>query len=153
MAVSSSPSSALRNVFVYGTLLADEVVHVLLKRVPDSAPAILPNYHRYSIKNRVYPAILPVDKIEVIGKVLFEITDPELRILDEFEDFEYERNVVEVSLVESSEIVQAYAYVWRNKSDPDLYGDWDLKEWKEKHIDNYLVMTCSFASELEEPEC
>lgn len=34
---------SLHNVFVYGSLLADEVVHVLLKRVPPSAPAILPS--------------------------------------------------------------------------------------------------------------
>lgn len=38
-------------------------------------------------------------------QVLFEITDPELHILDEFEDFEYERNVVEVSLVVSIPIL------------------------------------------------
>ncbi|CAN6464550.1 unnamed protein product [Victoria cruziana] len=149
MAVSSSATSALHNVFVYGTLLADEVVHVLLKRVPDSAPAILPNHYRYSIKNRVYPAILPVDKKEV----LFGITDLELGILDEFEDVDYERNVVQVSLLESSEILQAYAYVWGNKSDPDLYGDWNLMDWREKHIDDYLIMTRRFSAELEEREC
>lgn len=32
-------------------------------------------------------------------QVLLEITDPELHILDEFEDVEYERSSVEVSLL------------------------------------------------------
>ncbi|XP_050264389.1 AIG2-like protein D isoform X1 [Quercus robur] len=87
------------NVFVYGSLLADDVVKVLLKRVPPSSSAILHSFHRFSIKGRVYPAILPVENKKVTGKVLFGITNPELDILDTFEDVEYERRTVEVSLM------------------------------------------------------
>ncbi|KAK4755971.1 hypothetical protein SAY87_009728 [Trapa incisa] len=115
------------NVFVYGTLIADDVVRILLKRVPPSSPAILHGYHRFSIKGRVYPAILPVDKKSVTGKVLMGITGRELDILDAFEDVEYERRDVEVALVESSEKLQAAVYVWGNSSDPDLHGEWDFE--------------------------
>ncbi|CAL9133837.1 unnamed protein product [Musa textilis] len=101
MAAAAAPP--LHSVFVYGTLLADKVVRVLLKRVPPSSPAILHNYHRFSIKGRVYPAILPVDCKKVAGEVLLGITDQELDILDSFEDVEYERRAVEVSLVDNSE--------------------------------------------------
>ncbi|XP_049361394.1 AIG2-like protein D isoform X2 [Solanum verrucosum] len=67
MASASNPQS-LFNVFVYGSLLADDVVRALLKRVPPSSPAILHNFHRFSIKGCVYPAILPVENKKVNGK-------------------------------------------------------------------------------------
>ncbi|XP_014631621.1 AIG2-like protein C-like isoform X1 [Glycine max] len=112
------------NVFVYGSLLADEVVHTLLKRVPPTAPAILHDYHRFKIKGRVYPAILPVQNNKVYGRVLLGISGVELDILDEFEDVEYTRTDVEVS----------------------------LKEWKQVHMNDFVKMTDGFRQELELPE-
>jgi|UniRef100_A0A2N9I1G8 hypothetical protein len=40
-AESQSQSQSLHNVFVYGSLLADEIVKVLLRRVPPSSSAFL----------------------------------------------------------------------------------------------------------------
>ncbi|KAL7165813.1 hypothetical protein ACSBR2_036643 [Camellia fascicularis] len=67
MATSSNPQG-LHQVFVYGSLLSDEVVRVLLKRVPQSSSAILDGFHRFSIKERIYPAIIPVENKKVTGK-------------------------------------------------------------------------------------
>ncbi|XAR69912.1 hypothetical protein NMG60_11001682 [Bertholletia excelsa] len=147
-----STPQALHNVFVYGSLLADEVVRVLLKRVPDSSPAILNDFHRFSIKGRVYPAILPVENKKVTGKVLSGITAPELDILDTFEDVEYDRHTVEVSLVDSSQKLKAHAYVWANSIDPNLYGEWNFEEWREAHMNDFIKMTMGFVEELELPE-
>ncbi|KAB5513689.1 hypothetical protein DKX38_027595 [Salix brachista] len=115
----------VHNVFMYGSLLADDVVRALLSRTPQSSPAILNG--QFSIKGRVYPAILPVENKKVRGKVLQGITDLELYILDEFEDVEYERVTVDVSLMDSSNKSQAFAYVWSDKNDPNLYGEWDFE--------------------------
>ncbi|PKI57357.1 hypothetical protein CRG98_022202 [Punica granatum] len=136
------------NVFVYGSLLADDVVRVLLNRVPQSSPAVLHDFHRFSIKGRVYPAILPVEKKSVTGRVLMGITNPELDILDTFEDVEYDRRDVE----ESSKKLRAAAYVWSNSSDPNLYGEWDFKEWTRKHMEDFIKMTAGFIEELELPD-
>ena len=57
------------SVFVYGTLMAEEVVRVLLGRAPPSSPAILADHRRFSIRGRVYPAILPARGHAVSGKV------------------------------------------------------------------------------------
>ncbi|KAL3587268.1 hypothetical protein D5086_014135 [Populus alba] len=95
----------VHNVFVYGSLLADDVVRALLSRIPQSSPAILNGYHRFSIKGRVYPAILPAENKKVSGKVLHGITDPELYILDEFEDVEYERVTVDVFFMVSCQFI------------------------------------------------
>ncbi|XP_042444923.1 AIG2-like protein D isoform X4 [Zingiber officinale] len=105
----------------------DEVVQALLKHVPPSSSAVLNHYHRYSIKGRVYPAILPVETKKVTGKVLFGITNVELDVLDAFEDIEYERRVVEVSLLDKTEKLLVNAYVWSDKNDPNLYSEWDFE--------------------------
>ena len=36
-------AAGAHTVFVYGSLMADEVVRTILKRVPPAAPALLPN--------------------------------------------------------------------------------------------------------------
>jgi gamma-glutamylcyclotransferase (GGCT)/AIG2-like uncharacterized protein YtfP len=69
--------------FVYGTLMADEVVRLLLKRVPASQPATLAGYRRHAIKAQVFPAIVPAEaSASVRGKVLLQLTKKELEILD-----------------------------------------------------------------------
>ncbi|XP_019242305.1 PREDICTED: AIG2-like protein D isoform X1 [Nicotiana attenuata] len=139
---STANSQSVFNVFVYGSLLADDVVHALLKRVPPSNPAILHNYHRFSIKGRVYPAILPVENKKVTGKVLLDITVPELNILDIFEDIEYERTTVDVSLMDSSKTLQAETYVWVDKKDPNLFGEWDFEVNVRSYISVPLLIAC-----------
>ncbi|KAB5513660.1 hypothetical protein DKX38_027566 [Salix brachista] len=151
----------VHNVFVYGSLLADDVVRALLSRIPQSSPAILNG--QFSIKGRVYPAILPVENKKVTGKshpmyeflllqVLQGITDLELYILDEFEDVEYERVTVDVSLMDSSNKSQAFAYVWSDKNDPNLYGEWDFEEWKRTQMEDFTKMSADFRKDLELPE-
>ncbi|XP_047338507.1 AIG2-like protein D [Impatiens glandulifera] len=148
----SATHQGLHRVFVYGSLLADDVVRVLLHRIPHSSPAILNGYHRFSIKGRVYPAIIPVENKQVAGKVLLDLTNRELDILDAFEDFEYERHTVEVSLADKFEKLQTYAYVWANREDPYLYGSWDFEEWTKVHKDDFMKMSSGFMEELELPE-
>lgn len=146
------PPSTLCNIFVYGSLLADDVVRVLLNRVPPYSPAVLNSFHRFSIKGRVYPAILPVENQKVTGKVLIGITPPELYILDSFEDVEYERKTVDVYLKDSSEKLQAETYIWSDKSDPNLHGDWDFEEWQRLHKEEFIKMSIGFMEELNVPE-
>ncbi|KAF9615685.1 hypothetical protein IFM89_026067 [Coptis chinensis] len=170
------PPQSSHIVFVYGSLLADEVVSVILKRVPHSSPAILDGYRRFSVEGRVYPAITPVEDKKVNGKVLFGITDPELDLLDAFEDVEYERNTVDAFLIckfieaeavigrsdfcnkmyrmlgglqDTCERVQTYTYVWKEKNDPHLYGDWDIEAWRQVHMSDFLKMTTGFIEEFE----
>lgn len=80
------------------------------------------------------------------------ISDLELDVLDTFEDVEYERRTVEISLVDNFQKLNAHAYVWENKNDTNLYGDWDFEEWKKLHMDDFLKMTVGFMDELKQPE-
>ncbi|OAE19083.1 hypothetical protein AXG93_4129s1140 [Marchantia polymorpha subsp. ruderalis] len=149
----AAAAAAVRNVFVYGSLMAPEVLAAIIHRVPPQATAVVANFHRYSIRNRLYPAVLPLAGGNVTGKVLFDLTHEELKLLDEFEDFEYTRHLVEttvqarsahklpsVNRLESERDkvtddlnisiavpVQAYLYVWADAEDKSLYGDWDYE--------------------------
>ncbi|CAA6662375.1 unnamed protein product [Spirodela intermedia] len=136
---SAGTGAGRHNVFVYGTLLENEIVGVLLKRVPPSSPAVLHGYQRFSIKGCSYPAIIPVENKKVDGKVLLGITDIELGIFDVFEDFEYERR--------SSGTLLAYTYVWVEKDDPKLEGDWDFNAWREQHLEEFLEVVEKFIEE------
>ncbi len=58
------------NAFVYGTLMADEVLRLLIKRVPPSRAATLSGYSRHKIRGQVFPAIVPATReSRVEGKV------------------------------------------------------------------------------------
>nr|CAB3468935.1 unnamed protein product [Digitaria exilis]CAB3471363.1 unnamed protein product [Digitaria exilis] len=138
-AADATKAGGPHSVFVYGSLMADEVVRAILNRVPPAAPALLPNYHRFNVKGRVYPGILPVDSKKVAGMVLMGVTDEELQLLDAFEDVEYTRTRVEISLnvsisqpcsfasQDSSEKMLADTYVWSDAHDSNLYGEWDFE--------------------------
>ncbi|KAK6116949.1 hypothetical protein DH2020_049324 [Rehmannia glutinosa] len=132
--------------------IADDVVRVLLNRVPPSLPSFLICHQRLRIKRRVYPAMIPAEDKKVTGKVLLGITPRELEILDAFEDVEYERRTVDVFLKDSSEKVEADTYVWVNKTDPDLYGEWDFEEWKMLHMKDFLKMTAGFMDQIKIPD-
>ncbi|CAL5060340.1 unnamed protein product [Urochloa decumbens] len=132
------------SVFVYGTLMAEEVVRVLLGRAPPSSPALLPGHRRFSLRGRVYPAILPAPGYAVSGKVFMGLTNRELHVFDMFEDEEYVKKTVEDTLEKSL----AYAYIWGNEGDPDLYGEWDYEEWRKVHLKDYLEMTQEFMDEI-----
>ncbi|KAI5070212.1 hypothetical protein GOP47_0014555 [Adiantum capillus-veneris] len=141
-------SVGAHNVFVYGSLLADEVVSVLLCRVPASSAALLPDFHRFSIKGRVYPAILPSKGEKIVGKVLFGLNDEELKMLDDFEDEEYVRQIVEPQVLEDGSKLQSYTYVWADMDDDRLFGDWDYEEWRRLHFDEFYSMCIDFANEI-----
>lgn len=138
--------------FVYGSLMTDEVVSAIINRVPPSSPALLLDHHRFNVKGRIYPAILPVESKKVAGKVIMGVTDAELILLDAFEDFEYVRRRVQISLTDTSETMLADTYVWSDADDPDLYGEWDFEEWKKLHMKDFLTMTLGFMNGLERPE-
>ncbi|GBG86726.1 hypothetical protein CBR_g41790 [Chara braunii] len=92
----------VHNVFVYGTLLADELLMALLNRVPESTFGYIEDYHRHSIIGRPYPAAyrLPGGKID--GRLLLNLTKKELDILDWYEADEYIRLGVDVVVVPRS---------------------------------------------------
>ncbi|GKB80978.1 AIG2-like protein D [Tanacetum coccineum] len=78
--------------------------------------------------------------------VLSGLSATELDILDTYEAQEYDKRTVD----DTSEVIPAYAYVWGNSTDPDLYGDWDFEDFKKSNLKAYVEMTKDFVKELED---
>lgn len=73
----------MHSVFVYGTLMADEVTEALLERLPARKPAKLSGFRRYRIQQQVFPAIVAATSADTInGLLVTGLTDEELDIFD-----------------------------------------------------------------------
>lgn len=73
----------MHSVFVYGTLMANEVKQALLGRQPPTHAATLAGFKRSRIRDQVFPAIVagsPTDTIR--GLLVSELTDEELEVFD-----------------------------------------------------------------------
>lgn len=86
------------SIFVYGTLMAPEVLKVLIGRVPESMdPAILTNYVRHPVKNEVFPGMIPSNNDdETHGLLLQGLSERDVSRLDWFEGDEYVHQKVQV---------------------------------------------------------
>ncbi|KAF8114401.1 hypothetical protein N665_0038s0025 [Sinapis alba] len=134
----SRSDALLHNVFVYGSFQEPDIVNIMLERIPEIISVTLPGFKRFRLKGRLYPCVVPSEAGEVHGKVLMGLTDKELASLDAVEGNEYERVTVEVVRTDNSEKFTVKTYLWINKDDPDMYGEWDFEEWKRLHMPKFM---------------
>eukprot|EP00197_Chlamydomonas_leiostraca_P012842 CAMPEP_0202861696 /NCGR_PEP_ID=MMETSP1391-20130828/3011_1 /ASSEMBLY_ACC=CAM_ASM_000867 /TAXON_ID=1034604 /ORGANISM="Chlamydomonas leiostraca, Strain SAG 11-49" /LENGTH=156 /DNA_ID=CAMNT_0049541125 /DNA_START=141 /DNA_END=612 /DNA_ORIENTATION=+ len=134
------------NAFVYGTLMAEEVLRSLLRRVPTNKPAVLAGYKRYRVRHASFPAILPAQPEDrVQGKVLLGLSKAELQRLDVYESGMYVRTRVN-PVAEGGERVTADVYVWREENRDDLElsaGDWSYGEWRKTNLSRWVGASAS----------
>ncbi|XP_018477669.2 AIG2-like protein B isoform X1 [Raphanus sativus] len=134
----SGSGAQLHNVFVYGSFQEPEVVKVMLNRTPEIISVTLPGFKRFRLKGRLYPCVIPSEDGEVHGKLLMGLTDEELENLDAAEGNQYERVTVGVVREDNSEKMTVKTYIWINKDDPDIGGEWDFEEWKRLHMKEFI---------------
>lgn len=133
-------------VFVYGSLLFDEVVECLTGKSFHSEEASLADYARYAVQreDRVAkgPAIVYEPGKVVNGRLLLDIDSDALRVFDRFEcgegDFaRYERVSVFVTLWNGA-VVPADTYRAVKEFRPFLHGDWSEEDFKARHLEFYV---------------
>mmetsp|Transcript_17861 Transcript_17861/g.17936 ORF Transcript_17861/g.17936 Transcript_17861/m.17936 type:complete len:140 (+) Transcript_17861:276-695(+) len=116
----------MATVFVYGSLMAAEVRTMVMGRSATTIPAQLTDYHRYKVKNEVFPAILPKPGSNIDGMIMTDVQESEMPFLDAFEDG-YNRVDIKVRVSNPERLVEAMAYVWSD--DPALlYGTWSFEQ-------------------------
>lgn len=125
--------------FVYGTLVFPEVIEALTGRVPESIPAILHGYVRYTVAGQVYPGIVKHRDSSVEGLLYTGITPEELERLNEYEDTFYELMTLDV--IAGTKNLKAFVYVVPLSSigvlddtpwDPELFRKNQLEKFLEK---------------------
>jgi hypothetical protein len=158
---SRDPSSICSNCFVYGTLMSTEVLRTLLGRVPQmKSPAYLPQqYSRHPVIGQMYPGVIQCDGLKetsfskswtdiqnscVEGILLTDVSLSEVKILDWYEDVDYRRCNVPVSIHNGKDIfkVDAEVYIWcAGESFLDLESSWSFEQFCSERLDWYLRAT------------
>lgn len=98
--------------FVYGTLMDDDLVRRLAGRPLPWRPAVLEGYCRTLDPSIGYPVVHPLAGASVDGRVLEEIDERTLAALDAYEGGHYRRVVVRVQTSDGGR-TDAYTYVPR----------------------------------------
>ena len=97
--------------FVYGTLLLDDVVSALIDRIPHHQDATAPGWRVVRLPQKVYPGLVPGHG-EATGKVFTDLTEVEWATLDAFEDPAY--TLAPVRAFAPLDI-DTLAYTWRGE--------------------------------------
>lgn len=101
--------------FVYGSLMFNEVWCQVTRRCPRATPAQLSGFRRYSVIGEDYPALLPeTGHRPVQGLLRDDLSTRTLQQLDRFEGDCYRRMKVWVRL-EDGTFLRAWTYVFRRR--------------------------------------
>lgn len=93
----------MQKLFVYGTLMNDEVLASLLTGRFAKTKALLSGYQCLAVLNEDYPAIRPAKDSMVNGELISGLSPEHLRVLDQYEGKYYQRTTVTVVTTENSE--------------------------------------------------
>lgn len=124
------PSAATSDLFVYGTLVIDQVIRTLIDRVPAHEPATSQGWRVARLPHRPYPGLVRDDG-QAPGRLYTDLTAREWATLDAFEDPTYILTTIEV-LPSSG---PALAYIW---PDEHLPGAWSLDDFSATDLTHYL---------------
>ena len=125
--------------------MVPELMFQLTGRNFRSIEAQLPDYKRFTVQGEVYPAVLKAQGVVTKGILYFNVSEPDLKKLDQFEGEIYFPEKVEVFDIEGK---KEHAIVYCLKDDfKHLKSsiDWDFDYFLRHHLKNFLwkVVTLS----------
>lgn len=120
----------MAHLFTYGTLMWPDI----MTRVcgPACAPlatpqaATLADHARRPVRGQDYPAMVPADGHQVVGRLYLDLPEAAWARLDLFEGDEYERHEVLVTLADGR-----WERAWTYLLKPGLAGRLDAGDWDE----------------------
>ena len=126
------------SIFVYGSLLFDEVIQAVTGKIFRSQKALLDGYRRYMVMDgslpRGYPGIVKQPGYTVLGKLLLQVDDQSQALLDIFEGKEYTRAIVDVLI--DGKTIPAQSYIYNFPENLDRY--WTPQKFQEKHLSDFI---------------
>lgn len=133
------------NLFVFGTLLIDDVVIGLLNTVPDRCEATLQDYRRGNIEvpGRVGkgPAIIASHGDHVKGGVLKDLTEQQIKVLDLFESVSpgYLRTSGSVETKSGGQCPASFYASTAEISEFISLKDWSIEAFTRDYLDEYIT--------------
>ena len=127
-----------RRAFVYGTLMAPDLLQALLGRRVCRQPAWLPGYRRGALRGVSDPAIVPDPGGAVHGLLTGPLSAAHWQRLDRYESDAYQRQAVRLHLPGGEHT--AWAYVLH----PSLISrlarrPWSFSAWRRSHLATALA--------------
>jgi len=128
----------MNTIFVYGTLLNNEILDIILGHTPEKHTAYLEGYKRVTVLGEKYPAIFPEEGCTVAGALITGLNDADIARLDDYEDICYSRQAVVVTL-EDSTPHDCMTYIYRPYYYDDLSDNaWSNNDFREHHLQAFL---------------
>lgn len=146
-----------RNLFVFGSLMAEEVLDALLaigdgtarRGVRNSKSGIVHGYGRFCIRTedpwlRHLPGALPAgERVRIDGHLIERLTPRELELIDLFMPKVFDRLVVTVNTNDDfggSQSIDALMYVCPRERQEmlDTNRPWDYRDFRTKHLTNFI---------------
>ena len=119
------------NLFVYGTLMCEDIMVEVSDCRLSRVPGTLKGYSRRSVKGEHYPAIMPDKEGTVEGVIYRNVPDSAWSRLDRFEGEMYKRQTVDIELNDGG-MLYAETYVIQ----PEFLNRLDQSDWD---FDNFVA--------------
>jgi gamma-glutamylcyclotransferase (GGCT)/AIG2-like uncharacterized protein YtfP len=128
---------SIKNIFVYGSLMFEEVWQRLIQNQYNKIDAQLSGFIRLKVKGEQYPGIMPSSDKQVTGKLYLDVCSSDIEQLDIFEGEFYQRSQV---IVKSDDVAYpADTYIFKHKYQTLLSGkEWDTELFREKGLQKFL---------------
>lgn len=124
----------MTNLFVYGTLLNDEVMQALVGKTFQTKPAALGGYLVSCLADRAAPGMVASDGAIARGQLVLDVDDISLQMITEWEGSDYTATSVTVKL-EDGNSVKCLTFVWNGSV---LEEPWDNLRFREEALAWYL---------------
>ena len=127
----------MTNLFVYGSLMFDQVLTGLVQGRYEKVDAELRGYARLQVRGELYPGLVRATRGRVQGAVLTGVTADDLQRLDLFEGHYYKRIAVRVYM--QGTIISAQTYVFRQRYRRLLSSsEWQPVQFKQRYLQRFL---------------
>lgn len=118
------------HIFTYGSLMFDQVWSRVVQGSYDRCEAILQGYDRKSVRDEVFPVLVPSTiSSQVPGKLYLNVSASDLARIDQFEGDYYLRKSEQV-VTEDLAILPAEVYVLKE----EYYAIISSKKWDPQHF-------------------
>jgi gamma-glutamylcyclotransferase (GGCT)/AIG2-like uncharacterized protein YtfP len=119
----------MQDLFAYGTLMCEDILHEVTGFQLPAVPGTLKGYSRRPVRGEHYPALVPHEDGRVEGLVYRHVSPLAWERLDRFEGEMYARESVQVGLEDGTSLMTV-TYVARPEYRGQLaHGDWDFGEF------------------------
>lgn len=124
----------MKNLFVYGSLMFDEVWDNLIRRKHQKRSATAYGYGRFTVTGETYPGLTRRLHSEVQGVLITGLNKDELRLLDRFEGHYYTRKRIAV-VTDGSSKVSCETYIFKKRYRRLLSStEWSQEAFRQKHL-------------------